>query len=39
MKKLVCILLCLMMLPLPALAQNVEDSIIIGMLRHDRKKK
>ena len=32
MKKLMCLLLCLMMLPFPALAQNVEDSIIIGML-------
>ena len=32
MKKLLCLLLCLMMLPFGANAQSVEDSIIIGML-------
>ena len=32
MKRILCMLLCLMLLPLPALATNVEDSIIIGML-------
>jgi len=31
-KRLLCMLLCLALLPLPALATNVEDSIIIGML-------
>ena len=32
MKKLLCLLLCLMLLPVSAVAQSVEDSIIIGML-------
>ncbi|MBR3874725.1 MAG: ABC transporter substrate-binding protein [Clostridia bacterium] len=32
MKKLLCILLCLMLVPLYATAENVEDSLIVGML-------
>ena len=32
MKKLLCLLLCLMLLPVCAVGENVEDSIIIGML-------
>ena len=32
MKKLLCLMLCLMLLPVCAVGENVEDSIIIGML-------
>ena len=32
MKRFVCLLLCLMLLPVGALCENVEDSLIIGML-------
>ena len=31
LKRILCLVLTLMMLPLPALATNVEDSIVIGM--------
>lgn len=32
MKKLLCLLLCLCLLPVYALAQSVEDALIVGML-------
>ena len=32
MKRVLCLLLCLMLVPLSAFGENVEDSLIVGMI-------
>ena len=32
MKRVLCLLLCLMLVPLSASGENVEDSLIVGMI-------